>query len=80
MYNIIIQIKDKDGVEYRTLIEGPDNYYEASDLLPDFVRAALENWEDKAPCSGRSHGEKIKDSMIIEWKNLRFVFQDIFWD
>ena len=25
-------------------------------------------------------GEKLKDSMIIEWKNYRFIFSEIYWD
>lgn len=78
MFEIIIQIKD--GENYKTLIGGPDKCNDAKFLLPDFVRDAWESWKKKAPDSCESHGDKLKDSMYIEWKNYRYVFNDIYWD
>ena len=78
MFEIIIQIKD--GENYRTLIDGPDKCRDASDLLPDFIREAWDSWKEKAPYSSESHGDNLKDSMYIEWKNYRFIFHDIYWD
>lgn len=78
MFEIVIQIKD--GENYRTLIEGPYNCKDAADLLPEFIRDAWEIWKEKAPDSKESHGDKLKDSMYILWKNYRFIFHDIYWD
>lgn len=78
MFEIVIQIKD--GQNFRTLIEGPYNCDAASDLLPEFIRDAWNSWKEKAPYSRESHGEKLKDSMCIEWKNYRFIFYEIYCD
>lgn len=78
MFEIVIKIKD--GEKYRTLIEGPDKCRDAADLLPEFIRDAWESWKEKAPDSKESHGDKLKDSIYIEWKNYRFIFSEIYWD
>lgn len=78
MFEIVIQIKD--GENYRQLIGGPDNCRDAADLLPEFIRDCWESWKEKSPNSRDSHGDKLKDSMFIEWKNYRFIFHDIYWD
>lgn len=78
MFEIVIQIKD--GEKYRPLIMGPENCMDAADLLPDFIRDAWESWKKKAPDSKESHGDKLKDSLYIEWKNYRFIFNEIYWD
>ena len=78
MFEIVIQIKD--GEKYRELIGGPDKCRDAADLLPDFIRDAWESWKKKAPDSQECRGDKLKDSMFIEWKNYCFIFSEIYWD
>ena len=78
MFEIVIQIKDDEN--YRTLINGPYKCQDAADLLPEFARDAWESWKKKAPYSKESHGDNLIDSMYIEWKNYRFIFNDIYWD
>ena len=78
MFEIVIQIKEDE--KYRTLIDGPYKCNDAADLLPEFVRDAWESWVKKAPNSQESHGDNLKDSMYIEWKNYRFIFHEIYWD
>lgn len=79
MFEIVIQIKEKDG-KFRTIIDSPEKCNDAYLLLPSYVQKIFDAWKNDSPDTKEVCGEKLKSMLTVDWQNFRYIFHEIYWD
>ena len=59
MFEIVIQIKEKDG-KFRTIIDSQEKCNDAYLLLPSYVQKIFDAWKNDSPDTKEVCGEKLK--------------------